>query len=395
MASLAGLRVLDLSRVLAGPFCSAILADHGAEVWKIEQPGTGDDTRAFGPPFHCGESTYFLSVNRNKRSLAVDLKHPAGLDLVRRLALQADVVIENFRPGTAERLGLGAKELRDANPRLVYCSLSGFGQTGPWRDKAGYDLAVQGLGGLQALTGDPSGPPTKVGTSIADLVTGLYAVQGILMALHRRSVTGRGDTVDVAMLDCVASLLTYQATAALIGGRKPRRAGNRHPSIVPYETFRCADGWLNIACGNDAIFRSFCGVVGQPWCDDPRFASNPDRVQHRAELVPQIQATIGDGKVQEWVARLEAVGVPCGPILEVEDVVAHEQVLARGMVVDVQHPVAGAVKLPGVAVKHEEAPGSVHLPPPTLGQHTRAVLADILALDDAQLDDLKAQGAIR
>lgn len=393
--SLTGLRVLDLSRVLAGPYCTQILADHGADVWKVEHPTGGDDTRAFGPPFVGGESTYFLSINRNKRSVAIDLKPAEGLEIVRELALRADVVVENFRPGTAERLGLGAEVLRAANPRLIYCSISGFGQKGPWRDRAGYDLAVQGIGGLQALTGDPAGPPTKVGTSIADLVTGLYAVQGILLALHRREQTGRGDTVDVAMLDSVVSLLTYQASAWLNAGKAPRRAGNRHPSIAPYETFRAADGWLNLAIGNDALWRKLCDVVAHPELkDDPRFATNPQRVAHREALLEVVQGILAGRTVAEWMELLDTAGVPCGPILEVEQTLQHEAVLGRDLVVDLPHPTAGTVRTTGVTVKMDEAPGRIRTAPPRLGEHTEAVLTEVLGLTADRLETLRRAGVI-
>ncbi|MSP92063.1 MAG: CoA transferase [Myxococcales bacterium] len=396
MPALDGLRILDLSRVLAGPYCTAILADHGAEVWKIENPAGGDDTRAFGPPFaRNGLSTYFCAINRNKKSLAIDLKTPQGVELVRALAAKADVVVENFRPGTAERLGLGATALRAVDPRLIYCSLSGFGQTGPWRDKPGYDLAVQGLSGLQALTGAADGPPTKVGTSIADLVTGLHAVQGILLALHRRERTGLGDTVDVAMLDSVVALLTYQATGWLLAGNAPSRLGNRHPSIVPYETFACQDGHLNLAVGNDALFAKFAALVGHAeWSNDPRFARNPARVAHRDELVPAIAELLAADTVANWTERLGDAGIPCGPIFEVPAVLSHPQTIARGMVTAVDDGDGGSLDLPGVPIHLVDAPGSVRTPPPQLGADTRTVLAAELGLDSRALDDLLRDGVI-
>ncbi len=393
--SLEGLRVLDLTRVLAGPFCTQILADHGADVWKIEKPGEGDDTRAFGPPFVGGESTYFLSINRNKRSLAVDLKDPRGLDLVYRLADQCDVVVENFRPGAAERLGLGAEQLRARNPRLVYCSISGFGQTGPYRDRAGYDLAIQGLSGLQSLTGAADGPPTKVGTSIADLVSGLYAVQGILLGLVRRAKTGQGETVDVSMLDSVVSLLTYQASSYLHTGRVPKRAGNRHPSIAPYETFAAADGHFNLAVGNDAQWRKLCELLkDQTLTEDARFFTNPQRVAHRDEVFATLSQAFAKDSVATWLRRLQKAGVPCGPILDVGQVLEHEAVLARDMVVAMDHPTAGPIRVPGVAIKLTEAPGQVRTPPPGLGEHTDSVLTDVLGLSADELCTLRMAGVI-
>jgi formyl-CoA transferase len=394
-SSLDGVRVLDLTRVLAGPFCTQILADHGAEVWKVEKPGEGDDTRAFGPPFVGGESTYFLSINRNKRSLAIDLKDPRGLDLVRQLAGHCDVVVENFRPGAAQRLGLGADQLRALHPRLIYCSISGFGQTGPDRDRAGYDLAIQGLSGLQSLTGAADGPPTKVGTSIADLVSGLYAVQGILLALVRRERTGQGETIDVAMLDSVLSLLTYQASSYLHGGRVPMRAGNRHPSIAPYETFAAGDGYLNLAVGNDAQWHKLCGLLQrQDLRDDPRFVSNPQRVANRDALFATLTQVFAQDTVSAWLIRLQAAGVPCGPILDVGQALEQPSVQAREMVVPLQHPTAGPIRVPGVAVKLSEAPGRVRTPPPRLGEQTDAVLTEVLSLAPHTLTLLREAGVI-
>lgn len=393
--SLDGVRVLDLSRILAGPYATRILADHGADVIKVEQPGRGDDTRHFGPPFIQGESAYFLSINSDKRSVAVDLKRPEGLALVRDMALRADVVVENFRPGTAARLGLGAETLRAANPRLVYCSVSGFGQSGPWRDKPGYDLAVQGLSGLQSITGAPDGPPTKVGTSIADLVSGLYAAQGILLALYRRERTGEGEVVDVAMLDAVVSLLTYQAGRYFCDGAVPARAGNRHPSIVPYETFAARDGHLNLAVGNDKIWRTFCACIGRPDLPaDPRFATNPSRVAHRDALAETLQDVFLSDTVEHWVGKLQAAGVPCGAIHDVGQALEHEVVAARDMVVSLQHPTAGLIRTTGVPVKLQNAPGAVRRPPPLLGQHTREVLTELLELDDDTIGRLCEDGVV-
>jgi len=393
--SLHGVRILDLSRVLAGPFATRILADHGADVIKIERPGSGDDTRRFGPPFQNGESSYFLSINSGKRSLAVDLKRPEGQRLVQRLATRCDVVIENFRPGTAERLGLGAEQLRAANPRLIYCSISGFGQTGPWRNRPGYDLAVQGLSGIQSITGPADGPPTKAGTSIADLSSGLYAVQGILMALYRREQTGRGDTIDVAMLDACVSLLTYQAGGYLADGTVPRRAGNRHPSIVPYEAFAASDGWFNLAVGSEGNWAKFCAAIDRPDLQtDPRFADNPARVVNRDALAEELAAIFQTDTVANWIDRLQAGGVPAGAIHDVDQVLEHEVTKARDMVVDLDHPKAGPIKTTGVAVKHSEAPGAIRTPPPLLGQHGREILAEGADLDAAEIEHLITAGVV-
>ena len=394
-ASLHGVRILDLTRILAGPFATRMLADHGADVIKIERPGAGDDTRQFGPPFQNGESSYFLSINSGKRSMAVDLKRPEGRKLIQELATRCDVVIENFRPGAAERLGLGAAELRALNPRLIYCSISGFGQTGPWRDRPGYDLAVQGLSGLQSITGAADGPPTKVGTSIADIVSGMYAAQGILLALYRREHSGVGEVVDIAMLDSVVSLLTYQAGRYFADGSVPDRAGNRHPSIVPYETFAAADGHFNLAVGNDRIWRTFCKVIDRAaLAQDPRFVDNPARVAHRDELFEILQDIFEGEDVAVWVARLQAAGVPAGAIHTVEQILEHEVMQAREMVVQLQHPRAGPMRTTGVPIKLTEAPGAVGSAPPLLGQHSRAILRDVLAMDDAAIDALIGQGVV-
>ena len=314
---------------------------------------------------------------------------------MRELAQQVDVVVENFRPGAAARLGLGAEDLRALNPRLVYCSISGFGQTGPWSQRAGYDLAVQGLSGLQSLTGDPAGPPTKMGASIADLVSGLYAAQGILLALYRRGQTGQGETVDVSMLDSVLSLLTYQASGWLHGGPVPMRAGNRHPSIAPYETFAAADGWLNLAVGNDAQWLKFCeSTERSDLATDPRFATNPQRVAHRDELAAVLQPLLAARTVAEWLALFAKAGVPCGPILNVDQALQQEVVAARDMVVPLDHPSAGPIRVTGVPVRLSEAPGSVRLPPPRLGEHTDAILREALNLSDATLTELRQAGVI-
>ena len=393
--SLRGVRILDLSRILAGPFATKTLADHGADVIKIERVGSGDDTRQFGPPFQNGESAYFLSINSGKRSLAVDLKRPEGRDLVQRLAERCDVVIENFRPGAAERLGLGAATLRARNPRLIYCSISGFGQTGPWRDRPGYDLAVQGLSGLQSITGHQNGPPTKVGTSIADIVSGLYAAQGILLALYRREQTGVGEVVDVAMLDAVVSLLTYQAGAWFADGTVPARAGNRHPSIVPYETFAAADGHFNLAVGNDRIWRSFCQTIDRPeLADDERFAINPARVANREPLIAILQEVFATDTVAAWIERLQAAGVPAGAIHTVDQALQHPVVEARQMVVELEHPRAGPIRATGVVVKLSESPGAVRAPSPVLGQHSRLILSEVLAMQGDAIDMLIATGVI-
>lgn len=395
MSALSGIRVVDLTRILAGPFCTQVLADHGADVWKIERPGKGDDTRAFGPPFVEGQSTYFMSINRGKQSVAVDLKHPDGLAVVQDLVARADVVVENFRPGTAAKLGLGADTLRARFPRLVYCSMSGFGHTGPWANRPGYDLAIQGLSGLQSLTGSADGPPTKAGLSMADLATGLYAAQGILLALFRRERTGHGDTVDIAMLDSMLSLLTYHAGIYFADGTVPLRRGNRHPSIVPYETFETADGHFNLAVGNDRIWQVFCAHVGRSdWAEDPRFSTNPARVQHHSALFAQLATLFATETTEHWVGSLQEAGVPCGPIHDVGEALNLEQTHARGAVVTLKHPVAGDVKVVGSPAQLQQSPPSYGRPPPLIGEHTRSVLREVLGYEDAKVDALLASGAV-
>jgi crotonobetainyl-CoA:carnitine CoA-transferase CaiB-like acyl-CoA transferase len=371
-----------------------LMGDMGADVIKVEQPGKGDDTRAYGPPFVNGESAYFMSVNRNKRSMTLDIKHPAGQDILWKLMAEADVLFENFRPGTLEKLGFGYEAVRARNPRLIYCSVSGYGQTGPNASIPGYDLIVQGEGGIADLTGEPDGPPMKVGTSQADIVAGMNAFQGILLALYARERTGRGQRVDIGLLDCQVSLLTFQAGNYFATGASPRRMGNKHPSIAPYETFSAADGYVNIGCGNDGLFRRFCGVLGMgELADDARFQTNPDRVAHRETLAEIIEPVIRQGTVAHWVQEMRAQGIPAGPINTVEQALTHPQTLARGMVVELDHPRAGKIRLTGNPIKLSETPGAVQSPPPLLGQHTGEILADWLALTPEQVDELKSAGA--
>lgn len=398
--------VLDLTRVLSGPYCAMYLADFGARVLKIEKPGEGDDTRAFGPPFVGGESTYYLSINRNKESIAIDLKAREGQALVRRLAGKADVLLQNFRPGVLDRLGLSYAALREDNPRLICCSISGFGSDGDGERRPGYDVVVQGMGGFASLTGDLDGPPLKAGVSIADLVAGLNATIGVLVALHARARTGKGQHVDVSMLDGQVALLTYHASMYLNAGAIPRRMGNRHPSIAPYETYRTADGHLNIAAANDRLFIALCQVLaaasgGPPptLAADPRFAKNPDRVRNREALSQAIEPVLQSRPTADWLQALEAAGVPCGPILAVPEVLAHPEVLARQMVVSVPHPALAArggpaeVRLTGVPIALSDTPGAVRTAPPLLGQHT-AALAELLDLSARELDDLRARKII-
>jgi len=392
--ALSGLRVLDLSRILSGPFATMTLADLGADVIKVEQPGHGDDTRQWGPPFQGDEAAYFLSVNRNKRSIAVDLKSADGLALVRRLCQQVDVVVENFRPGTAARLGLGYEQLGSDHPGLVYASISGYGQTGPDGERPGYDAIAQARSGIMSVTGEPDGPPVRVGVSSADLVAGMWAVIGILAALRERDRTGRGQWVDISLLDGSVSWLTYVASGYFASGEVPRRYGSAHPTIAPYQAFPTADDHLMVAVGNDGLWRRFAPVVGlTELVDDPRFATNPQRVRNREQLVELITRALAPHGALEWARRCADAGVPVSPIQSVEQVMGDPQVLARGMVTTVEHPTAGTVRTVGCPVRLSSTPPTVRLPPPTLGQHTADVLGE-LGVDADQLTRLRAAGAV-
>jgi crotonobetainyl-CoA:carnitine CoA-transferase CaiB-like acyl-CoA transferase len=391
---LGNVRVLDLTRVLAGPFCSMILGDMGAEVIKIEEPGKGDDTRRW-PPFVGGEATYFMSVNRNKLSVTVNLKSPEGLDLLKRLATKSDVLLENFRTGTMERLGLGYRALSRLNPKLVYCSISGFGESGPEAHRAGYDLIVQGESGIMDLTGFADGPPVKVGNSIADLVAGLSAAHGVTLALLARTRTRRGQKVEIAMLDVMASLLTYQAGIYFGTGQRPTRKGNQHPSIVPYEVFRASDAYVTLGVANNSLWQQCCRALERPeLATDRRFDTEARRVENRAELVPLINEILAARSADEWLKRLEAAGVPAGRIRSVAEVCESEHLKARGMIAHLSHPSAGDVTVMGVPVRLGATAGAVRRPPPLLGQHTEVVLRRVLGLRAAQIGGLRRVGAI-
>jgi crotonobetainyl-CoA:carnitine CoA-transferase CaiB-like acyl-CoA transferase len=393
---LQGTRILDLSRVVSGPFCTMLLGDLGAEVIKIEEPRCGDDSRAFGPPFVGGESAYFLSVNRNKQSCAIDLKQPEGRTLLLQMVEQCDVLVENFRPGTMERLGLGPAVLKARNPKLIHCAITGFGTQGPDADRPGYDLIIQGESGVMDITGFPDGPPTKIGTSVADLVTGLYAVQGILAALIERQHCGAGCTVDLAMLDCMASLLTFNAGIYFSTGQSPLRRGNAHPTIAPYETFRTADGWINVGVANDKFWQLFCEAIEAPeLARDERFRAAADRVKHRKALLPSIEHRLLDRPRAYWLERLIAAGVPCGAIRTVAEVCEAEQLQQRDMVVTLQHPSAGAVRNILSPFRFDDVPLQSHTPPPRLGEHTTQALQALCALDAQTVRDLAARGVVR
>jgi crotonobetainyl-CoA:carnitine CoA-transferase CaiB-like acyl-CoA transferase len=389
------IKVLDLTRVLAGPYCTMLLADMGADVVKVERPGAGDDTRAFGPPFLNGESAYFLSINRNKRSLTLNLKHEKALETLRRLLATADVLVENFRPGTMESFGLGYEAVQQFNPGLIFCSISGYGHSGPDAHLPGYDLIIQGQGGIASLTGDAAGPPYKVGTSQADIIAGMMGFQGILLALLARSQSGRGQKIDLGMLDCQVALLTYQAGIYFATGESPTRMGNQHPTITPYETYRCQDAYINLACGNDAMWQRFCKAIEQAsWADDPRFRTNADRVQHRRQLSALLEPVLLQKTAQEWIDILRQVGIPCGRIQSVSEVCESPQVQAREMVVSIEHPKAGSIRVTGVPIKLSETPGMVTTPPPLLGEHTTQILGDWLHMTPEEVEGLRQDGAV-
>lgn len=392
---LTGLRVLDLSRVLAGPFCTMMLGDLGADVIKVEQPGTGDDTRRWGPPFAEGESAYYLAINRNKRSVTLDLKRPRVQELLLDLVRQSDVVVENFKRGTLERLGLGYERLRPECPGLIYCSISGYGPDGPYADRPGYDIAAQAMGGLMSVTGERDGQPLKAGVALADLATGMFASTAILAALHHREKTGQGQRVDVSLLESVVALLINVASSYLMTGETPARYGNAHPNLVPYEQFRTIDGTIIVGAGNDRQFRDLCVVAGVPdVADDARFRTNADRVTNREALIPILQDAFEGDKSAAWVARLLAAGVMAAPINTLPDVFADPQVLHRQMLMELDHPTIGSLRVAGIPYKLGTTPASGRRAPPLLGQHTEEVLRELLGLSDDELAGLKRDGAI-
>ncbi|KAA0576960.1 CoA transferase [Azospirillum sp. B21] len=396
---LSHIRVLELSRVLAGPWSAQTLADLGADVIKVERPGAGDDTRAWGPPWAGDQSAYFLSTNRGKRSITIDFERPEGQELVRKLAAQADVVIENFKVGGLVKYGLDYDSLKAVNPRLVYCSITGFGQTGPYRNRAGYDFMIQGMGGLMSITGqpdgEPGGGPVKVGVAVTDIFTGLYATIGIMGALAHRDRTGEGQQVDLALLDVQVAVLANQAMNCLVGGKAPQRLGNAHPNIVPYQAFATRDGYIILAVGNDGQFAKFCTVAGRPeLAKDERYATNPARVANRKELVALLEELIRTRDSHDWLDALEQVGVPCGPINDLTAVFEDPQVKARNIHQDLPHPTQGSVPTVASPIRYSGTPLVHDTAPPTLGQHTDAVLADQLGLSEADIASLRDRGVI-
>lgn len=402
MGPLAGIRVLDLSRILAGPWASQVLADFGADVLKVERPGVGDDTRHWGPPYlrdHAGNSTaesaYYLGANRGKRSLAIDFTQPAGQALISDLARQSDVLIENYKVGGLARYGLDYARLSQLNAKLVYCSISGFGQDGPRAAEAGYDAAIQALGGLMSITGEANGPPQKVGVAVADLMTGMYAVAGVLAALRHAEATGIGQHIDLALLDTQVGWLANQAMNYLVGGSVPVRKGSAHPNIVPYQVLPTADGHLMLAVGNDAQFRRCCAVLGQPTlADDPHYANNAERVMHRDALIAVLSARLSTRSSAHWLARLSAESVPCAPVNRIDEVFADAQVQARGLRFELPHPQSGSVPQVANPLRFSATPIEYTQAPPLLGQHTAEVLRARLGLDEQRIAALAKAGVI-
>ncbi|MCC7079506.1 MAG: CoA transferase [Burkholderiales bacterium] len=406
MLPLANVRVLDLSRILAGPWCAQILADLGAEVIKIERPGKGDDTRGWGPPFlrdaqgrDTAQAAYFQCTNRGKKSVTVDIANPEGQRIVRELAARCDVLLENFKVGDLARYGLGYDAIRLLNPRIVYCSITGFGQTGPYRDRAGYDFMIQALGGLMSITGErddlPGGGPQKAGVAVADLMTGMYSTVAILGALWERTASGEGQHIDMALLDTQVGWLANQNLNYLVSGDAPRRLGNAHPNLTPYDAFKTSDGDIILAIGNDAQYARFCEAVGRAeLVTDARFKDNPSRVANRAELKALLEPVMRERTMTEWMQLLEPLGIPCGPINRLDQVFADPQVVHRGLRIELPHPVAGRVPLVANPIRYSRTPIRYEKAPPLLGEHTDEVLRDLLEKSDAELATLRSSGAI-
>ena len=389
-----GIKVLDLTRVLAGPYATMLLGDLGAEVIKIEQPGTGDESRNFGP-FKNGFSLYFMSVNRGKRSITLNLKTERGQAIFKQLLAHTDIVVENFRPGTMKKLGLDYDTLKTEHPSLIYAACSGFGQTGPYAQQGAYDMIIQGMGGIISITGEPEGAPVRVGTSISDITAALFTTIGVLSALHHRNQTGKGQFVDVAMLDSLVAVLENAVVRYFATGEAPKPLGARHPAITPFEAFASADGHVIIALGNDTLWAKFCEHVNrQDLISDARFRTNADRTENHAELFPILSEIMSQRTTDDWIDALGKIGVPCGPINAMDKVVSHPQVQAREMITRVAHHITGAVEVPGVPIKLSETPGNVDTPAPSLGEHTTEILTDILKMSPDEVANLKQDGVI-
>ena len=402
MQPLEGIHVLDMTRALAGPFCTMMLGDLGADVIKVERPGRGDESRGWGPPFvgepygpYPGESAYFLSTNRNKRSITVNLKSPEGQEIVRGLVGACDAMVENYRTGVLDRMGLGYDDLRAVNPRLVYCSLSGYGRTGPFADRPGYDFVIQAEGGMMGITGPEEGPPYRVGVPIVDITAGMFSATAILAALRARDVTGEGQLVDVSLLDSQVALLTNVASNYLVGGQAHRRLGNAHPNITPYEAFRARDRWFALAAANERQWAVLCDVIDKPGLrDDARFADNGTRLANREALREVLGEAFKARNAEEWLAEFRQAGLPCGPINTIPDVFGHPQAEARGLALEAEHPSAGTVRFSGFPYKLSDTPAEVRLPPPMLGQHTQEILVDLLGYSAEEVSSLRERQVV-
>ncbi len=393
---LTGIRVLDLSRVLAGSYCSMMLGDLGADIIKVEQPEIGDETRHWGPPFAApGESAYFISVNRNKRSITIDLKKSAGIEIIKALAGKSDVFLENFSPGKMDDLGIGYEDIRSINPRIIYCSISGFGPDGPYKNRAGYDLSVSAFGGLMGITGEPDGPPIKVGVAITDVTTGISAQGAICAALFAREKTGIGKKIDLSLLETQVSALVNIGSSYLISGEIPKRWGTAHETIVPYQGFETKDKYIIVAVGNDQIWVRFCNILGRPeLAEDPRFKTNPLRVKNRDECIAILKDILKIRSRDEWLQLLNDHSIPCAPINSMDEVFKDPQVLHRNMLVEVEHPTAGKIKMVGMPVKYSDSDVGVRRPPPILGEHTHEILSEVLGYDSKRIELLKSEGVI-
>lgn len=397
MKALEGVRVLDLTRALAGPFCTLMLGDYGADVIKIEIPGSGDDTRTWGPPFIGDESAYFLSINRNKRSLTLNFKDDRAKQIFLKLAKDADVVVENFTPGVMERFGLGYDDVKAINPGIVFCSVSGFGQTGPYRSRPAYDQIMQGISGLMSITGEPDGEPQKVGIAVADIGAGMWAAFAVMAAIHNRSHKGegQGQYIDISMMDAQVAWLTYQAANFFANGTPPKRLGAAHPNLVPYQAFMCQDNkYLNLAVGSERIWDRFCEGMGMPELrENPDYKTNIERAQNRSKIVPLLQEIFIKQPVAYWVEKLQSVSVPCGPINDLEDVFSDPQLLSREMLVEMVHPTLGKIKQTGLPLKFSRTPGGLDRPPPLLGEHNQEILNEI-GFSATEIAELKTQDVI-
>jgi formyl-CoA transferase len=402
MRPLQNIRILDITRALAGPYCTMMLGDLGADVIKVERPVSGDESRGWGPPFvgepygpYPGESAYFIAANRNKRSITVNIQSPQGQEIIRRLAGVSDVLVENYRTGDLDKLGLGYGDLHRLYPKLIYCSISGYGRTGPYAERPGYDAILQAEGGMMSITGPVDGPPSRVGVPIIDITAGMFAATAILAALRARDLTGEGQLVDISLFDAHIALLTNVASNYLVGGKPPRRLGNAHPNLAPYEAFTARDGWFVLGVANERQWETLCDLLGATALKtDPRFINNGMRVANREALVQELNQIFSRRSVDEWLTDIAKAGLPCGPINSIPQVFAHPQTQARQMTLETSHPTAGTVKLTGFPYKFSETPAEIHAPPPTLGQHTEETLSTLLGYSPAEIEALKASKAI-